>query len=323
MANTMIGNLDDYMKVHGYERIGDLSFDDKLLQCVKKIEIIDFANMSMGEFKYIFKHTMKRNAKKFYEQNFELHKVGYMSDVYVAYLLNNLHIHSIDEIVRFYNNCIKYIDPFKIPIDYVFDNSFGGTLVTEVIKIENNEDNEYLKYMKPAYSRVMLPKTTTELSTSSYIHELGHALVETNKGIIEEYYNSEVISIYLELLYAYYSNDTLYHITLGNRINHILSTFNSMYEYKVNHRTDLLKSRPYDDTAFHSDAKYLLSTLKAIELLSKTIDGEKIVKHQIGRTISGHRTLEDTLSDVAVTNESCLTDEHAKKLVNIKSKKQD
>ena len=73
--------------------------------------------------------------------------------------------------------------------------------------------------MKLFFKSIDLGHKTNEMTGVCYVHEIVHTEVESLKGIVREYYNSEVLSIFTELLYASSRSPELFKETLKNRIN--------------------------------------------------------------------------------------------------------
>ena len=313
MSTRTVEDLHDYMNIHGNTRLGEFNLSDRLVNCVCELNEIDLKDRKEATFKYLLRHNMKKKAIDFFNNFYIVNDIGYLPNNRLTRILRSKRVMDIDEVVKIYNNSAKYISPFKLPITYDKENIFDGKLVTQVL-CRQDGDQEYLKDLKLFFEKIELPKVTTDLSVPSYIHEITHALVETHKGNIQEYYNLEVLSIFNELLYAYLTNKDMYYILLGNRLNNVYYTFNNIFQYNNGE----IKDEDYSEFDFHSDIKYLLSTLKAYELLYKYITNHEPTRsylmHQARRTLGGRRTVEDFLSDVGLDNNNYMNAEHVKVL---------
>ena len=321
MVVRTMEDLNDYMLLHGHKGLGDFELTDELIEAIKEINTFEVPFKNGTQFKYIHKITMKKHARKFMEQYYNLHKVGYLSDVKLISLLHNKKIGTIGDLIDSYNDGAIYLDPFRLPVDFNIKSVNGGTLLTQALV---TEDHEYFKELLPElnlyFSRIYLPKSTTDISTASYVHEITHSQLESNKGIIEEFHNAEVISIFNELLYAYNHSEKLFNYLLMNRLNSLFMSFNSMYEYKTNNSgKNILEDRVYTEFDYHTDIKYLSSTLKAFKLLALFIGDDKLnskyIIHQINRVFDGQRTLEECLSDFNVTLDNSIDPKYTRSLI--------
>lgn len=315
MAIRTVDDLNDYMKIHGNTRLGEFELNDKLIECVKELNEIEFNPVKELNLHYITKSRMKKNAKEFLTQFYQFWNVGYLPDSKLKRIIKWKKISCEGEIISLYNAAAKMIDPFKLPIKYDKDNVFDGRLVTQVLYRSDTANTDYLKDLKLYFQRIELPRRTTELSTSSYIHEITHAILETYKGLTQEYYNAEVFPIFNELLYAYNSNPDMFDVLFWNRLNNIYNSFNNIYEFKNGD----IDNKEYYEFDYHSDVKYLTSTLKAFQLLSMYIESirpiDSYVTHQIGRSMLGFREVEKVLTDVGVIKDSYVNPEFTKKII--------
>ena len=103
------------------------------------------------------------------------------------------------------------IHPFALPIKKEKDaDEFFGSL-NEIIFLTEPFKTIY-------YKSISLAKKSTELSKLAYTHEIAHSQLNHVRGLIEEYYNTEVISIFLELVHALELNDGEYLLTAHDSI---------------------------------------------------------------------------------------------------------
>ncbi len=312
-----VEDLNDYMMIHGNETLGKFNYNDKLIKAIQEINEIDNCPVTELKMSYMTKHNMKKKAFQFINDYYKVMNVGYLPDSRVKRILKRARVKDVHEAVDIYNESAKYISPFKLPIYYNLDKIFDGRLITQVIYTEA-QDKSYLKDTKLFFTGVELPKCITDIATSSYIHEITHALIETYKGNTKEYYNAEVLPIFNELMYAYLNNEDMYKVLLHNRINSIYYYFYSISQYNEGN-TNICEGKEYTEFNYHADIKYIISTLKAIQLLESFINDKyptaSYVVHQAGRVIEGHRTVEEFLEDVGVTYDSCTTSEHVEKVL--------
>jgi hypothetical protein len=80
------------------------------------------------------------------------------------------------------HNIMRYIDPFKLPV------SFSSSSIVECMVVENVtfiSVDEFINRMKLSYQGIILPPQISELTESSYVHELTHTQLAHQKGIIK------------------------------------------------------------------------------------------------------------------------------------------
>ena len=221
---------------------------------------------------------------------------------------------NISNIIRVYNNSAMFMSPFELPVKYKYKELFSGTLVTQTLLTDNLiQSNKILKGLNIYFSEIVLPNISTDISVASYIHEITHSQIESNKGLVEDFNNLEILSVFLELVYASKSNiNTLKIITL-NRIEHILLSYgNIVRDEKIN------GSKEYFD--YSTNVKYLKSILKAFNLfdnyLSKDKNYRNYVFNSIQKIFDDKLSVEEFLDKFDITYDNSLDSKHVKKIVN-------
>ena len=297
MASKEIRDIDNYILLHGHKNLTELfELDNDLLDYVKEIALLDLPEFKGTQIPYISRQTMKNNSKNFASSILSFRDVGFLSDKKLKELLTKYEITSVKELIYLYNSSPVFISPFKIPIEYSHDCLFSGTLDTQVLITEQQKlYKKLLPKLNLYFTKIVLAKGVTDIASSCYLHELMHTQLERHKGIIDNYYNSEVFSIFIELLYAFENNNISYMLILTCRINNLLLNFNSMYLFQ----TDQPQDREYTKFDYVVDGKYLLSTMKAFNLLEKYIYGTKGIKREIlkqmQKVIDGEKKVEEFL----------------------------
>ena len=184
-----------------------------------------------------------------------------------------------------------------------------------------NTFKELLSKLEMYFTHICLPIRKTEIATANYVHEITHTQLESHKGIIEEYYNSEVLSIFNELFYLYSIGDKkAYTQLLVKRINDILDYFLRMYEFKkYTFMQSVNEDHTYNEYDYHSDLRYTLSTLKAIKLLPSVMTDDMVLKYHtinlINKVFSGNMSVEELLDKVGIDNENILDTENIKRVL--------
>lgn len=191
------------------------------------------------------------------------------------------------------------IHPFGLPIkqEKNMDEFFGSL-------------NEVIFFTKPLktiyYKNISLAKNTTELSKLAYTHEIAHSQLNHVRGLIEQYYNTEVISIFLELIHALELNDEEYLLTAHDSIRlselkYIIDELNKYYDRREN---------PEIKKVLLEGSLYLQSTLQAYNLFiiyyKSSVSIRKEILASIQNLFNQEHTLEELLSKFDISLESSI-----------------
>lgn len=316
MKTRDLKDIRNYIMLHGHDDMEIYEVDDKVLKVMKELVELPIPEFDGITIPYISKVLLANKARYFLDTKLLLHYVGYLSNKTLLHLLKDKRIVDIDSLVELYNKSASFISPYKIPIEYTDDSIFSGSIETQLLVTDNKEFYEsILPKLKVFFNQIRLSKYTTEVGVSCYIHELMHSQLESHKGVIDNYYNSEVFSIFMELLYAYENNKLAFDVILSSRINNMIVSFNNMYLYQ----TEQMEDKDYELFNYCKDGKYLNSILKALNMLDLYIGSDHKVKKEIlsgiQEVISGNNTVEDFLTRFDITYESSLNSEVTKKLL--------
>jgi len=315
MDARKIIDINQFVALYGHKGFNLYEIDDDVLKVMKEIVELDIPEFSGTNLSYITKRKMKKDAMKFYGSKLLLRDVGYLGDRQLISVLRGAFISSIDELVDLYNAAGVYVSPFAIPIVYSKDKAFAGSLETQLLVADDDYIDNVLKKMKIFFNHIYLSKGVTDISTSCYIHEIMHSQLESQKGIVEDFYNGELLSVFMEMLSAYERKDQTYFMILALRINHLCSSFNRMYLCQTDQMTD----ENYKLFNFCSDGKYLVSIFKAFNLFDKYIHGsyndKKNVLISIQSVIDGAKTLEEVLNKLDISYENSLDSEITNRLL--------
>ena len=319
MEKEVTGELKQNMALHGHKDFKIYQLDMNIFDTVENIMDLDIPDVQCADVPYINKKTLIKNSKKFYATKLLFHKVGILSDEKLLRRVRKSHINSFDELAELYNKSATYVSPYRVPIDYCGEKVIDGQTVVQFLDYGTEEQCiELYKRIQVFFRKVNLSKMITELSPSCYVHELMHMELESQKGIIDNYYDGELLSIFMELLYAY-ENQRLFKFTLSGRLSDMFNRFHSMSLYSTG-QYDLIKDEDYDIVKYCSSAKYVLSSLKAIQLLDMYIKGNYSVKKEIlikiQSVIDGFKQLSDAMEELNVTYESSLDSDNTKRLLN-------
>lgn len=109
------------------------------------------------------------------------------------------------------------IHPYRLPITRLKkEESFFGYLQEMLLVYPDNTRKEY-------YCGIRLSKENTDLSSLSYTHEIIHTQLNHVEGLVNDYSNEEFLSIFLEIVQAYETNDTLLRIHDLGRLGELSS----------------------------------------------------------------------------------------------------
>lgn len=300
------------MLIHGHDT------DIKLVELSDKL--IDLAVMlakdeeyEKSEFKATYKQPklVLRDSKVFLRNKFILHKVPYADEVIIKLKLHGRLVRSENDLIKLYNGVGRLVDPFELPVRFVNEPYYYGN----VSLCTNISDNpEFLKHMKIFFKSIELGHKTNDMTGVCYVHEIVHTQLESIKGIVKDYYNSELLSIFMELVYAYEKGVVLLRETLKNRINMFLTEFHSLYNF--------ISSKDItEDGLWHNviACKYIVSTVKAFHLFCNYYVGDDIEKNsilwEIQSVFSGRKSLEDVLDILGITYQNSLDQSHIQTLI--------
>lgn len=216
-----------------------------------------------------------RDTRQFFASFYKLHDVPSL-----RYLLNTRFLKFVKR---------QKVSPFALPVipKTVTDEAFYGGLITELSKDT---------YPPISFIGIELSSLVTELTSCSYTHEITHAEVDSVNGAISSYYNSEVLSVFIELQIAELlaKGEKILRTEDKRRIYEIETLARELKEY---HQKRLLKSE--DDALI--DSKYVISDVRAYNLFSEYYYGSASTKEYIISRIQsifdGNYTVEELLNE--------------------------
>ena len=175
---------------------------------------------------------------------------------------------------------LKKGSPFNIKKILVDDEPLTGYLQKQTIVNNRNQyDNMFLS--------IELSDKITSFTSLIYTHEIVHTQLESLTGSIKNLFNTEVLPIFIELIYAYSTDMYLYKAILANRISDI-----SKYANAINSSTN------FNQDMFESSTFYI-SIITALKLLNIYIQGSSKIKKEIlsniQKVFDGNKSIEDSL----------------------------
>jgi len=276
-------NLNFKFKIMGYEKGNELiNIDNYLLNLYKSLSDIFIKYKIDSKFWICTKKRLITTSKQILNNYFDLHNINYISKKTVKNISTaiNLGFATEENIDNIINLSLKKISPYELPIEFS-KNSSTHDLIT------NNGVYFY---------SISLDKKNKNIIIPEYIHELIHTQLDSQNGVIINYHNREVLSIFLELLSAIkLDKNLLKNVLLGR----YLDLYYSIYYINNNINDKKLKLEA---------SIYIVSTLKALNLFNKYIienntNKEEILKY-IQHILDGKESIEDFLDryDISLEN---------------------
>lgn len=245
--------------------------DSELMETLGELKQSKIATTKYQINKMQKKEALK-DAKLFLTHYFQLYRVMYEKELKIG-----------SKGLSF----IRPKNPFSLPIHFVEENIFYGAT------IESNFN--FKKFI--AFQRIELSSIITEQTPITYAHEIIHTQVDEKKGTVQKYYHSEVLSIFIELIYSYLfsSDERLLRLEDLRRISEMFAL-----AYELTNSTDF-------ETQI-INTSYLVSELKAYRLFMLYYYGSTSLKKgilaEVQKVIDGSITLEEMLYGYNITLES-------------------
>lgn len=312
--------LHSYLLLHGHEEpLKGIALNDSIKSVMKEISDIPLETLFGGNVSFIQKEEMKKDAKEYMKHHFFLHPIGYLNNKTLKKLMKNRHIKTHMDIPYYYNISAQMINPFDLPIEYVQESIFAGSLCTQTLI---TDDKEWLDIILPElnvyFTHITLPKTITSIATTSYVHEITHTQLESQKGIIKDYYHAEALSIFMELMHTYDTSSTNHMIDLINRIENLLANFYSIFLYQ-NGQVDKIHDPNYSVCSYHRDIQYFYSIFIAFHLFSFYEESPAVIKAEmltkIQRVFDGDYSFEEFLEMYSTNEENSINSQDVKKMI--------
>ncbi len=304
-----------FLYMHDYDtNITIIKPNKSLLLAEKTLTEILPQNVSI-EYEKISKFKCIQITKRFFKTRFKLHKILVGNDKKIYKKLNNKTFDSFEDVVKAYEATCALVSPFKIPVFYNHDELVEDGQIAEEsypaplnINLIENE----LRKCKIIFKSIILKGTPTKLTPGTYIHEITHSQLNSVKGAIKKYYDSELLSIFLENVY--FIEECEKEMFIINTLERIMSILNEIAYVKAYDKNEISKEQKYE---FFNSCKYLISTIKAYHLLSIYRDcdefGKKHIISRIQEIFDGKYTLEELLTEFNITYYNSLEPETLKK----------
>ena len=264
----------DYLLLHGHDLDSTrFKVNKELAYYMEYVTKMDKSNNNIN-YNIVDKETIIKKSKAYLNKYFKLHDVGFLNNMMFIQKISSKEINSNNDLIDSYNDSYIEISPFNIPINTNYTNNEYGALLVATPKVNNHE---ILKNVNVYFLGINLGNNVTDQLIPIYIHEIIHTQLESNKGIICDIKNKEVLSIFIQLLYTYQNNINEYRNTLNRRLNELMENFISLYK-NISHNKD-------KDIMYVIILSYLVSSIKAFKLFDTYINSNIFVKKSILKSI--------------------------------------
>jgi len=199
-----------------------------------------------------------------------------------------------DLYIEYLKRHTKFIDVTELPIKWKHKNMKNG-LINKIY--EQTTDIEKIKSFPIIFTDIRIMNQSNDLTVSVLNHEMTHALLGRNKGIINNMLHDELLPIYMEFLAAYNLDDTekLLKKALKERILIVKSQIIEKYLNEFN------------GFITPEESTYIDSTLYAIALFetykNSSNKAKESITREVNKTLNGDRTLDGTLEALDITEE--------------------
>lgn len=288
-----------YQKALGYTKGNEVLSLSK-----ENINILNYLNKYTLDINFklksISENTLKEVTKECLNNYFKLHNVKKLIADYSFSSKRKIFGFQIN---KAWNNCLKEVEPYSIPINYLNKDRNFGYLVTACSKLEKNIN---FKIANVGMIAILLDSELTPFSITSYAHELIHTQLEDKRVYTNNYYNKEILSRFIELLVSYtISNDEKYKtLNIGNISLGTMSIIDNMNFLK----NDLNTLMNVENLANVNDEKYIFlieistyvnSMLVALELFDNYLNAfcneKRKIIYGIQEVLDGKITIEELL----------------------------
>lgn len=192
----------------------------------------------------------------------------------------------VHDVLFLKNNKLKNGSPFSISVETLDEELLCGFLQKQDIVKDDNE-------LKALFINIILSNKISPFTPIIYSHEITHSQLCSIKGSIENLYNDEVLSIFMELLYGYYCGDEFINNSIIiSRTNDIIGYYKNIIQYNGNNK--IMDDNLYENSVFY------VSIITAVKLFTLYKKGSNNLKKEIlaniQKVFDEKRTLEETLN---------------------------
>lgn len=233
--------------------------------------------LNTSEIKPHFKSTQYNNivntTRDFYDQNnIKLHDINYIKP---SSPLNTHHVN----LIKKYS---QITSPYNINI--IPENDIHLSKLEMVIpKVSDSE----LSLYNPTFKSIKLNTLRSNITNSLYTSEIARTQIESNKGLINDINNKDVIEILIEFIISYSTNEDIFN-------NDLLYRLKKLIVYLNNIKDNLSFGNTLESSINIS------STLKALKLFNIYKSSNNNIKSEmlnnIGKVFNQELSVEDFLN---------------------------
>ena len=250
--------------LRGYKLSGDILASSENL--LKFQEIVANLSLPLTQLPIYDINRVVMEGQAFLSNHFRFHDVRAISDEEFKDLEDFAFDTSEEMLTKL--NSFSFINPFQLPI-YLENTDFMYGATYEIYLLLKNV--EYLRKAPILFKGIFLSNCITPHSIAAYVHELTHTQLNSQKGSVSYFVNSEVLSICLELLSL---KDTAYNdFNLNIRLKSLQGSISALCQNTIdpNFFTENIEKATV----------YVSSTLKAYQLYAIYSNGNYAIKKEI------------------------------------------
>ena len=278
------------LKLFGYEPFKHIDVNKTILELYPFLQ--NLPENGMVRELFISSKKMFEDANAFISRhNFHLHAINYVDAETMLKQMQG--VTSIEDALSRINGLITRISPLELPITWTPEHTMAGEIQKPLMLIP---DDTYLREAPICFSTILLGNNITKISPATYIHELTHSQLESQKGIVRDYHNKEVLSIFMEKVVAAEQAPKAFAISDRMRLRALLENMILWYMNRNNHKVITVDQETY-----------IISILKAYNLYDLYNTSSKDIKREIllyvQKVFNGELTVEDLLTKFHITEE--------------------
>lgn len=146
------------------------------------------------------------SAKKFYANYFNLHNINYIDEDLLDKTVKDMPDDTkADEFYKKINGVISSINPFCLPVEIVKEFDFGPGVRKPLYIYPGDSTNENRSIY---FSKIKMGRMFNTLTPCVLIHEHMHLQLDSVLGYTDDYFNREVLSIFIEKVAAFEMDKT-------------------------------------------------------------------------------------------------------------------
>lgn len=233
-------------------------------------------------------------SKEFYDKYFTLHNVRHLTQETLQANQAGIPATTGAQTARNYNSLLTTINPFEIPVVLTKGHSMVGEIQKPLIVVP---DQEFYDLVEVPFARIVLGDQLTRLSIATHAHETAHSQTEGIKGYAEDYFNKEVISLFIEKLAALEVDPTgeLLRLSERNRFKFISELKMVILNPELAMKFNVTKEQILEAQMYLQSTLYATKLFDEYQKARKPKDKQKIIDG-IQAVFDGRITVEEMLS---------------------------